>query len=96
MLSEGDALECEAGVEGGEPRIDGTHSIFSGDGDLLFKFSFSCSSLSSIFTFFTSGDFFILRSSGADEDSLTEGVSFNLLADFSTSASWGIAFVLSA
>lgn len=71
-------------MTGGEPCIDGAHSIFSGVGE-RFKFSFSCSSPRSITRSLGSGDFLTLRSKGADEVSLITGGSLGLLADLSTS-----------
>lgn len=81
VLNDGDAPVREDGVNGGEPLIEGTHSIFSGDGDLRFLFSFSSPKSANCFK---SGDFRTLKSSGADE-SFIAGGSFGLLMDFKTS-----------
>lgn len=78
----GELLECDVGVTGGDPCRDGTHSIFSGEGERL-KFSFS--SPRSITRSLSSGDFLILKSNGAEEVSRTTGASLGLLADLSTS-----------
>lgn len=81
VLKDGDTPVREDGVSGGEPLIEGTHSIFSGDGVLRLRFSFSSPKSTKSFN---SGDFLTLKSSGADE-SLIKGGSFDLLTVFRTS-----------